>query len=48
MTLWQAASAPESLSFILVGVAVTIPAIVVYTVCAYRVFWGKAKSLSYG
>jgi cytochrome d ubiquinol oxidase subunit II len=48
MTLWQAASAPESLGVILVGVAVTVPAIVVYTVFAYRVFWGKAKPLSYG
>jgi len=48
MTIWQAASAPKSLAFILVGVAVTIPAILGYTVFAYRVFWGKAKPLSYG
>ncbi len=48
LTLWQAASSPEALGVILVGVAVTVPAIVVYTVFAYRVFWGKATALSYG
>jgi cytochrome d ubiquinol oxidase subunit II len=32
---------------ILVGCAVTVPAIVGYTVFAYRVFWGKARELSY-
>jgi cytochrome bd ubiquinol oxidase subunit II len=33
---------------IFVGVAVTLPAIIVYTVFMYRVFWGKASALSYG
>lgn len=47
MTIWEAASAPESLSFILVGVVVVLPAIVAYTVLAYRVFWGKATELTY-
>jgi cytochrome d ubiquinol oxidase subunit II len=48
LTIWQAASAPESLAVILIGCAVTVPAIVGYTVFSYRVFWGKAQPLSYG
>lgn len=48
LTLWQAASHPDSLKVILVGCAITVPAIVGYTVFAYRVFWGKAQPLSYG
>jgi len=47
LTVWQAASAHESLVVIFVGVAVTLPAIIVYTVFMYRVFWGKASALSY-
>jgi cytochrome bd ubiquinol oxidase subunit II len=47
ITLWQASSAPGSLKVILIGVAVTVPMIVVYTVFAYRVFWGKASALRY-
>ena len=48
LTIWQAASATESLAAIAFGCAVTVPAIVGYTVFAYRVFWGKAGTLSYG
>jgi cytochrome d ubiquinol oxidase subunit II len=48
LTVWQAASAHESLVVIFAGVAVTLPAIIVYTVFMYRVFWGKASALSYG
>ncbi|TWO73245.1 cytochrome d ubiquinol oxidase subunit II [Caenimonas sedimenti] len=48
LTVWQAASAHDSLVVIFVGVAVTLPAIIVYTVFMYRVFWGKASALSYG
>jgi len=47
LDIWQAASAPESLTFILIGVAIVLPAIIGYTVLAYRVFWGKATALSY-
>ncbi|MFH7044427.1 cytochrome d ubiquinol oxidase subunit II [Paucibacter sp. JuS9] len=47
MTVWQAAAAPKSLAFILWGCAFTVPAILGYTVFAYRVFWGKASELSY-
>lgn len=48
MNLWQAAAAPGSLRFILVGVAIVLPLIVAYTVFAYRVFRGKATALDYG
>jgi cytochrome d ubiquinol oxidase subunit II len=48
LTVWQAASAHESLVVIFVGVAITLPAIIVYTVFMYRVFWGRASELSYG
>lgn len=48
ITVWQAASAPESLALIAVGVALTLPMIIGYTVYMYRVFWGKARELSYG
>lgn len=48
MTIWQAASAPESLKIILIGVVVVLPTIIGYTVYSYRVFWGKAQPLSYG
>ena len=48
LTVWQAASAPESLAVILVGCAITVPAIGGYTIFSYRVFSGKAKALSYG
>ncbi len=47
LTIWQAASATESLAVIAIGCAITVPAIVGYTVFAYRVFWGKARALSY-
>jgi cytochrome bd ubiquinol oxidase subunit II len=47
LTVWQAASSTKSLQFILVGVAITLPAIVGYTIFMYRVFWGKARELSY-
>ena len=43
LTVWQAASATKSLMFIFVGVAITLPAIIVYTIFMYRVFWGRAR-----
>ena len=48
LTLWDAASAPESLMIIFVGTCVVLPMIVGYTVLSYRVFRGKAEALSYG
>lgn len=48
LTIYAAASAPESLMIILVGTLVVLPMIVGYTVLAYTVFRGKATALSYG
>jgi cytochrome bd ubiquinol oxidase subunit II len=48
LTIWQAASATKSLIFIFVGVAITLPAIIAYTIFMYRVFWGRAGELTYG
>jgi cytochrome d ubiquinol oxidase subunit II len=47
LTIWQAASSPEALKVILIGVAISVPAIAAYTVLAYRVFSGKARELHY-
>ncbi len=48
LTVWQAASATESLAVIGIGMAITLPAIILYTIFMYRVFWGKARELTYG
>jgi len=47
LTVWEAASSPEALKIILVGVVITLPTILGYTAFSYKVFWGKAKELSY-
>lgn len=47
LTIWQAASAPESLTIILVGAIFVLPIIFAYTVLAWRVFGGKARDLTY-
>ncbi len=47
LDIWQAASAPESLRFILYGAVVVVPCILLYTVYAYWVFRGKASDLKY-
>ena len=47
ITIWDATAAPVALRFIGVGVMITLPAIVGYTIIAYRVFWGRSTELSY-
>lgn len=47
MTLWDAHAATESLLFVLVGVVLTVPMILGYTVYVYRVFSGKSEGLRY-
>lgn len=47
LDIWQAASAPESLRFILYGVAIVLPTILAYTIYSYSVFSGKATHLRY-
>ena len=47
LTIWQAASSPEALKVILIGVCISVPAIAGYTVFSYWVFRGKASDLRY-
>lgn len=44
MTIWEAASHPSALEFMLVGVAIVLPFLIAYTAFAYRVFRGKARA----
>lgn len=48
LTIYEAASAPESLMIILIGTLFVLPMILGYTALAYTVFRGKATELSYG
>jgi len=48
MTIWQAAAARESLLIVFIGTCVVLPMIILYTLFSYRVFWGKARTLTYG
>lgn len=45
--IFEAASAPASLRFILVGAVIVVPCIIGYTIWSYRVFWGKVDELKY-
>ena len=47
LTIWQAASSAAALKVILIGVCISLPAIIGYTIYSYRVFRGKAVALSY-
>ena len=47
MTIFEAAAAPESLSFILYGAVLVVPVILGYTLFSYKVFSGKATQLRY-
>ncbi|SLN48751.1 cytochrome d ubiquinol oxidase subunit II [Pseudooctadecabacter jejudonensis] len=47
ITIYEAASAPESLFIILVGTLFVLPAIVGYTLLSYWIFRGKARELRY-
>lgn len=47
LTVWEAASSPDALKVILIGVSLTLPVIVAYTGFSYRVFRGKTIELDY-
>lgn len=47
VTIWESAAAADSLLFALIGVCITMPMIMIYTVLIYRIFSGKAQELSY-
>ncbi len=43
--VWEAAAAPSTLRFILVGAVILLPILLVYTVYSYHVFRGKVKEV---
>ena len=43
--VWEAAAAPSTLKFILIGTAVLLPILLIYTVYSYHVFRGKVKEV---
>ncbi|MEM7719202.1 MAG: cytochrome d ubiquinol oxidase subunit II [Pseudomonadota bacterium] len=47
LTIYESASAPESLMIILVGTLFVLPAILAYTALSYVIFRGKATELRY-
>lgn len=47
LTIYEAASAPESLFIILIGTCFVLPTIIAYTILAYVIFRGKATELRY-
>ncbi len=47
LTIWQAASAPESLMFVFVGLVIVLPVIIAYSIVSYRIFRGKSGTLEY-
>ncbi|PJI85158.1 cytochrome bd-I ubiquinol oxidase subunit 2 apoprotein [Yoonia maricola] len=47
LTIYDAASAPESLFIILIGTCIVLPTIMGYTVLSYVIFRGKATELRY-
>ena len=44
ITLWQAAAAPSTLAFLLIGALVVTPVILTYSAFAYRVFRGRTPA----
>lgn len=47
ITIYEAASAPESLAIILVGTMIVLPTILAYSILSYWIFRGKATALRY-
>jgi cytochrome d ubiquinol oxidase subunit II len=47
LSIWDAAAPPESQAFLLVGAAVLVPIILIYTAYAYWVFRGKVGDHGY-
>ncbi len=47
LTIYDAASAPESLFIILIGTCIVLPTIMGYTILSYTIFRGKATELRY-
>lgn len=43
--VWEAAAAPSTLKFILVGTAIFVPILLIYTLYSYHIFRGKVKEV---
>lgn len=43
LTIWEVAAKDNALAFLLVGAAIMLPIILIYTAFVYRTFWGKVK-----
>ena len=48
LTIWEAAASVPTLVVTLIGVAITVPCIIAYTIFSYWAFRGKASHLKYG
>jgi cytochrome bd ubiquinol oxidase subunit II len=47
LSIWAAAAPPSSQVFTLIGVAISLPMVAIYTIYAYRVFRGKVSGEGY-
>lgn len=47
LSIFDSITDPSSLRFLLYGSLIVIPAILMYTVFSYRIFWGKVEPLTY-
>ncbi len=47
MTIWESAAPTATLLIVLVGIVITLPLIITYTIMVHRIFKGKATHLSY-
>jgi cytochrome d ubiquinol oxidase subunit II len=45
--VWEAAAPPSTLKFILVGTAILLPILLIYTIYSYHVFRGKVKEVTH-
>ena len=48
LTVWEAAASVPTLVVTLIGVSITVPCIIAYSIFAYWAFRGKATTLTYG
>ncbi|XXQ67909.1 cytochrome d ubiquinol oxidase subunit II [Neisseriaceae bacterium B1] len=48
LTIWDAAASAPTLGVVLIGVSITVPCIIAYSIFAYWAFRGKATDLTYG
>lgn len=48
LTVWEAAASVPTLAVTLIGVGITVPCIIAYSIFSYWAFRGKASNLTYG